>query len=89
MLFDFVLIRGHVVGGVFVGCEQVEIRKLFSFVTFLEVLKKDQVSLLLDVNVPRILATSDCQNGKQELDRADDAFTNGFFTIHQICCNFS
>ena len=60
MLLDLVLIRRHVIGSVLVGSEEVKIGKFFSFVAFFEVLEKDQVSFLLDVNVPRILATSDC-----------------------------
>jgi hypothetical protein len=90
MVFDFILVRRHVVGGVFVGSEKVKIAELvFVLSVFLVVFKQNQVSLLLHVNVPRVLATANCQDSQNELNRSNNTLSDGFFAVHEVSGYFS
>ena len=90
VLLDFILVRRHVVGGVFVGSEKVKIAELvFVLSIFLVVFKQNQVSFLLHVNVPRVLATANCQDGQNELNRSNNTLSDGFLAVHEVSGYFS
>lgn len=90
MILDLILIRGHVAGGVLIGGEEIQIAELvLIFRVLLVIFQEDQVALLLNVNVPRVLPTSHSQNSQDKLDRSNNTLPDGFFAVHQFRCYLS
>lgn len=63
MIFDFHFIWRHVVDGVFIGGEKVQVGQIFVVISSSVILEQKNISFLLNMDVPRVLSSPYCHDG--------------------------